>query len=651
MADTIILLSDIDQIRERPGTFIGDNGECGLFTIIREIIDNAIDEYPNYPDKNKPVTVTIKKDNSIVVRDYGRGISPYESEANPGEIEERLVYTRMGSGGKFKANREQNANRFSGGLNGIGGCATNAMSDFLDVTIYKDGYIFHDRFEDGEPVVPLKRGKLPKTKQKEPQTGTEVHFKPSKKYLTTTRIDEDALKQLLEQRSYLNQGLTLILINEKYDETYTYHAPNGLLDYITKITDETKNLNKPFMVSGGAQTNVNGDDVHMYVNIALVFSDDKTYSLEASTNGIRNKLGGTHVKGFEDGLVRLMRHYFSEFSTDLNAKYRKQFDLIKKVLRVDDISKLFQKKTLMQRTHVIIDFKHNDPMLSPQTKDELNNKEATPMVSDVFYDQARLYLDRNITSVHKLLDQLIKELYEKAKELDTNVTISKKDAKMAMSTKLAKARGNNPEELELILVEGDSAAGTLKANRDANFQSILPLRGKVLNVYKSTLARALENQEIATIFSVLGISFGERYNPKQLKYHKIIIGTDQDVDGKHIRVLLITLFLKYAPQIIEDGHLYILDTPLFVNYGRNKITYTYSEEEQQKYLARNKPKFVERNKGLGELSTEQVIETILDVENRRLTQLNVDDMENLLGLVDDLMGDNTSKRKQLFFDN
>lgn len=652
MTDTILLLSDIDQIRERPGTFIGDNGECGLATIIREIIDNAIDEYPNYPDKTKPVTVTLKADDSIVVRDHGRGISPYESKANPGEIEERLVYTRMGSGGKFQANREQNANRFSGGLNGIGGCATNAMSDFLDITIYKDGYIFHDRFEDGEPVVKLKNGKLPKVKQKTPETGTQVHFKPSNKpkRLTTTKVNEDMLKQLLEQRAYLNKGLTLELINEKEGETYTFHAPNGLLDYINKITADTKNLTKPFLVSGYKSEEVDGFEVHMQADIALVFSDDKTYSLEASTNGIRNKLGGTHVKGFEDGLVRLMKHYYAEFSSDLNTKYRKQIDLIKKILNVDDVSKLFQKKTLMQRTHVIIDFKHNNPMLSPQTKDELNNKEVVPMVSDVFYDKARLHLDKNITAVHKLLDQLIKELYEKAKELDKNTTISKKDAKIALSTKLAQARGKDPKKLELILVEGDSAAGTLKANRDADFQAILPLRGKVLNVNKATLAKALENQEITTIFSVLGISFGAKYDPKQLKYHKIIIGTDQDVDGKHIRTLLITLFMKYAPGVVLGGHLYFLDTPLFVNYGRNKIHYTYSEDEQLEYLSRNKPKYVERNKGLGELSADQVNETILNPQTRKLTQLRVDDPDVLASLIDDLMGDNTAKRKQLFFD-
>ena len=315
---------------------------------------------------------------------------------------------------------------------------------------------------------------------------------------------------------------------------------------------------------------------------------------------------------------------------------------------MDDVSKLFQKQTLMKRTHVIIDFKHNNPILEPQTKDQLVNKDAIAAVSDIFYNQGRLYLDRNVTAVHKLLDQLIKQLYEKAKEMDKNVTISKKDVKMALSTKLSQARGKKPEDLELILVEGDSAAGTLKANRDANFQAILPLRGKVLNVQKSTLSKALSNPEISTIFSVLGISFGGKYNPKQLKYHKIIIGTDQDVDGKHIRVLLITLFMKYAPQIVEAGHIYFLDTPLFVNYGRNKITYTYSDEEQQQYLKRNKPTHVERNKGLGELSKDQVIETILNPETRRLTQIKINDMDTVTRIIDDLMGDDTSKRKQLF---
>lgn len=650
MADTILLLSDIDKVRERPGMYIGDNAERGLATIVREIIDNAIDEYPNYPDKTKPVTITLKSDGSVVVRDHGRGISPYESKANKGEIEERLAYTRIGAGGKFKSNREQNANTFSGGLNGTGACATNAMSEFFDVTIYKDGYIFHDRFEDGIPVVKLKNNMLPRVKQKKHETGTEIHFKPSKKYLQTTKIEQDELRHMLEQQAYLHQGLTLILIDETEGEEYKYYAPNGLLDYISKVTQDSKCLTKPFVVSGATDAGIDFSGFHvlMEANIAVVFSDDDTYSTEAFTNGIRNKNGGTHVDGFKEGLVKLMRHYYSEFSSDLNTKYKKQIELIKKVLLVDDVSKLFQKQTLMKRTHVIIDFKHNNPILEPQTKDQLVNKDAIAAVSDIFYNQGRLYLDRNVTAVHKLLDQLIKQLYEKAKEMDKNVTISKKDVKMALSTKLSQARGKKPEDLELILVEGDSAAGTLKANRDANFQAILPLRGKVLNVQKSTLSKALSNPEISTIFSVLGISFGGKYNPKQLKYHKIIIGTDQDVDGKHIRVLLITLFMKYAPQIVEAGHIYFLDTPLFVNYGRNKITYTYSDEEQQQYLKRNKPTHVERNKGLGELSKDQVIETILNPETRRLTQIKINDMDTVTRIIDDLMGDDTSKRKQLF---
>ena len=222
-------------------------------------------------------------------------------------------------------------------------------------------------------------------------------------------------------------------------------------------------------------------------------------------------------------------------------------------------------------------------------------------------------------------------------------------AKTILSTKLAQARGKKPENLELILVEGDSAAGTLKANRDANFQAILPLRGKVLNVHKATLARALGNQEIATIFAALGVDFGRYYDPSKLKYHKVIIGTDQDVDGKHIRVLLLTLFMKYTPRLVLDGHVYFLDTPLFVNYLRgNKKVYTYSEAEQLDFLKSHKPIDVERNKGLGELSAEQSIETILEPDTRRLTQLVVEDEDQVYELIDLLMGEDTAYLKQLF---
>ena len=660
MADSIIVLSDRDKVRQRPGMYIGDNGKLGLETIVREIFDNAVDEYPNYPDKTKPITVILHSDNSVTVRDYGRGISPYESTKHPGKIEERLAYTLIGAGGKFEQNRDQNGNKFSGGLNGTGSSATNFMSEYFDVTIYKDGKIFHDRFEDGgKPVIKLVGGKLPSKKQTKPfTTGTEITFKADSKVLTTTQVDSDKLEQIFEQTAYLNPGLAIEFKNERDGDTdFTrYYSEDGLIGYIKKLTDEDEVsddlLIKPFEVKGTAQAENLGHKVDMEAEIAFAFAKSDTGDSEAFTNGVYNHLGGTHLAGFYDGLLKLLRHYYTAFEDIMKSKYRRQIDLILKVTKSKDMQRLFNKRELSPRTYVVLNFKHSNPILRPQTKDELVSPEAKKAVSDIFYTHAMHYFDRNVKAVQTILGYIIKDLYEKAKDDDADAKLSRKEQKLAVSTKLAAARDVGPGKgAELILVEGDSAAGSLKENRDADYQAILPLRGKILNVQKSTLSRALANQEIATIFSVLGAGYGKNYDDHKLQYDKVIICTDADVDGAHISVLLQTLFLKYLPGLMENGHVYRMITPLFVNTMKNgKEVYTYDDHEQEDFLKKNKGKFTEvnRNKGLGELSKKQVIETILTPKTRHMQQIVIDDEDTAYDTVEGLMGTNVAIRKKLF---
>ena len=660
MSDSIIVLSDRDKVRQRPGMYIGDNGKLGLETIVREIFDNAIDEYPNYPDKTKPITVILHSDNSVTVRDYGRGISPYESTKHPGKIEERLAYTLIGAGGKFEQNRDQNGNKFSGGLNGTGSSATNFMSEYFDVTIYKDGKIFHDRFEDGgKPVIKLVDGKLPSKKQTKPfTTGTEITFKADSKVLTTTQVDSDKLEQIFEQTAYLNPGLAIEFKNERDGDTdFTrYYSEDGLIGYIKKLTDEDEVsddlLIKPFEVKGTAQAENLGHKVDMEAEIAFAFAKSDTGDSEAFTNGVYNHLGGTHLAGFYDGLLKLLRHYYTAFEDIMKSKYRRQIDLILKVTKSKDMQHLFNKRELSPRTYVVLNFKHSNPILRPQTKDELVSPEAKKAVSDIFYTHAMHYFDRNVKAVQTILGYIIKDLYEKAKDDDADAKLSRKEQKLAVSTKLAAARDVGPGKgAELILVEGDSAAGSLKENRDADYQAILPLRGKILNVQKSTLSRALANQEIATIFSVLGAGYGKNYDDAKLQYDKVIICTDADVDGAHISVLLQTLFLKYLPGLMENGHVYRMITPLFVNTMKNgKEVYTYDDHEQEDFLKKNKGKFTEvnRNKGLGELTKKQVIETILTPKTRHMQQIVIDDEDTAYDTVEGLMGTNVATRKKLF---
>mgnify|MGYP005782405765 FL=1 len=660
MTDSIIVLSDRDKVRQRPGMYIGDNAKLGLETIVREIFDNAVDEYPNYPDKTKPITVVLHSDNSVTVRDYGRGISPYESSKHPGKIEERLAYTLIGAGGKFEQNRDQNGNKFSGGLNGTGSSATNFMSEYFDVTIYRDGQVFHDRYEDGgKPVVKLVNGQLPHEKQEKPfTTGTEITFKADKRVLTTTHVDSDKLEQIFEQTAYLNPGLAIEFKNERDGDTdFTrYYSEKGLLGYIKKLTDEDEVsddlLIKPFEVSGEAQAESLGHKVDMQAKIAFAFAKSDTGDSEAFTNGVYNNLGGTHLNGFYDGLLKLLRHYYDAFSDVMRQKYHRQIDLILKVNKAKDMTRLFNKREISPRTYVVLDFKHSNPILRPQTKDELTSPEAKKAVSDIFYTHAMHYFDRNVRAVQTILGYIIKDLYEKAKDDDADAKLSRKEQKLAVSTKLAAARDVGPgKDAELILVEGDSAAGSLKENRDADYQAILPLRGKILNVEKSTLSRALANQEIATIFSVLGAGYGKNYDDHKLQYDKVIICTDADVDGAHISVLLQTLFLKYLPGLMENGHVYRMITPLFVNTMKNgEEVYTYDDKEQEDFLAkhRNDLDEVNRNKGLGELTKKQVIETILTPETRHMQQIEINDEDSAYDTVDALMGTNVSERKKLF---
>lgn len=663
MSDTIMLLSDLDKIRQRPGMYIGDNDKTGLHTIVREIIDNAVDEFVNYPDKTKPIEITIAKDNVVTVRDYGRGISPYPSKKEKGEIEERLAFSRMGAGGKFRENRAKNGNIFSGGLHGTGAAGANAMSDYFEVVIYKDGYIFNDRFDHGVPSVKLIKGNLPKVKQttKPLQTGTEITFKPSLKYLRTVKIDVNRLHEYLTRVAYLNPELTIHLTNERDDEDcVTYHAPNGLFDYMASLAIDTDDkpvrfLVEPFEIFGKTEVEVMGRINHMQMNIVTGFTRGESFAAEALTNGVLNPAGGTHLRGYYLGLVRLLQHYYAEFQTDFTTKYKTELELIRKVNNLSNVSEVFtliKPRNISRATYVILDFKHDDPILKPQTKEELASPEARDAVADIFYSQAMLYLDRNVPAIHELIGFLIKDLYDKAKANNTKVNINRDDMRLAASSKLAAAKSKDPSKKEIFIVEGDSAGGTIKTQRDSRYQAVLPLRGKVANAKRTTLAKLLDNAEIATLIHTVGTGIGSQYNPKKLAYDRIIIATDQDIDGLHIRVLLVTFILEYMPQLIDDGHVYYLDTPLYVNVmaGKAEDVYIYSEQDQVDFVAKNGKKIVDvqRKKGLGELTDAQVEKAILNADTRHLSRLTIDDADSLADMVEMLMGSDVTGRRRLF---
>ena len=655
MTDTIILLSDRDKVRERPGMYIGDTSALGLETIVREVIDNAYDEYTNYKNPDDPIIVTLHEDDSVSVEDYGRGISPYESKANPGQIEERLAFTRIGAGGKMRANRKANGSQFSAGLNGTGAAATNFTSEFFDVTIYKEDGIYHDRYENGGiPVEKLIKGGLPVSPPQKGHTGTLIHFKPDSTFFRVTKISVPTLKRYFNQMQYLHPGSTLIFNNERDDETIVYHSDNGLVDYLRIIaTEDDKNdlAGKPVSITTEGEDVVMGNSVHMRLNLAMGLSKKGNGRVLAFTNTTYNKLGGTHETGFYNGCLALLRHYYKTFKSEIDNENKARIALINKVNSNTPIDKLIKRKHVEDRFYAVIDLKHDDPELQPQTKDKLVSDEVTKFVADAVFSNGVNGFDRQIAIIQSVISDVIKELWEKAKETDENVKIDEKDAKLYTSSKLASAKGKNPEENELFLVEGDSAGGSIKSNRDPSFQAILPLRGKVLNVEKSTLEKALANAEISTFFAALGCGFGANFDIKKLKYHRIIIATDQDVDGLHIRTLIITLIAKYAPELILNGNVYILETPLFVNEMKNgKEYYMYDDASQQAFVDKHRAsiKKVNRNKGLGELEQSQVITTILTPETRKLSQCYVENIDELNRIIKQLMGNDVAARRSYF---
>lgn len=620
----IKVLKDLEPVRLRPGMYIGSVGKDGLHHLIWEILDNSLDEFlAGFADTIK-ITIDLKE-NRVTIRDNGRGI-PIDKIPEEKKSALRVILSTLHAGGKFNNNNYH----FAGGLHGVGSSVVNALSKSFEARVYKDGQIYQDTYAFGKPLTTLSQGEIkPIGKCPKSERGTEISFIPDDTIFPEVSFEIDRVKGRLKELSYLNKGLTLILnltnLENHEDEEYIYKSDEGLKGLIEsdinlEISEGTSEITDLLEIPMLSQ-----EDDDLSIQIYLQYLDEEDEKIKSYVNNIATLEAGTHEQEFKASLTRLLNQY----AKDLNInKSKKNYsgDLIRSGLRA------------------VINVKMAHPSFVGQTKSKLDTPKEKGNFNVLISKQLEFFFDRNRDSLIEILNH-IREV-ESLKKKNTNLKKTKIKKLLAEANgKLAVATSKRSQEKELFLVEGDSAGGSAKMARDRKTQAILPLRGKVLNVEKTGLDRALKNQEIATIIQVLGAGYKEHFNINDLKYHKIIIMTDADVDGDHIRSLLITLFINFFPEIIEKGYLYAALPPLYKAGDK----YLYNDKELEEYLKKNKVSHVSRFKGLGEMNPEQLKATTMDIKTRKLKQITVEDLAEAKKITEDLMGKDSALRRDLLF--
>lgn len=623
----IKVLKDLEPVRLRPGMYIGSVGKDGLHHLIWEILDNSLDEFlAGFADTIK-ITMDLQE-NRVTIRDNGRGI-PIDKIPEEKKSALRVILSTLHAGGKFNNNNYQ----FAGGLHGVGSSVVNALSKSFEARVYKNGQIYQDTYAFGKPLTTLSQGEIkPIGKCPKSERGTEISFIPDDSIFPEVGFEIDRVKGRLKELSYLNKGLTLILnltnLENHEDEEYIYKSDEGLKgliesDIAREIEEGTNEITDLLEIP--VLSNPDDPNENLFIQIYLQYLDEEDEKIKSYVNNIATLEAGTHEQEFKASLTRLLNQY----AKDLNInKSKKNYsgDLIRSGLRA------------------VINVKMAHPSFVGQTKSKLDTPKEKGNLNVLISKQLEFFFDRNRDSLIEILNH-IREV-ESLKKKNTNLKKTKIKKLLAEANgKLAVATSKRPQEKELFLVEGDSAGGSAKMARDRKTQAILPLRGKVLNVEKTGLDRALKNQEIATIIQVLGAGYKEHFNINDLKYHKIIIMTDADVDGDHIRSLLITLFINFFPEIIEKGHLYAALPPLYKAGDK----YLYNDKELEEYLKKNKVSHVSRFKGLGEMNPEQLKATTMDIKTRKLKQITVEDLAEAKKITEDLMGKDSALRRDLLF--
>ena len=621
----IQVLEGLEAVRKRPGMYIGTTDIKGLHHLVWEIVDNSIDEALAGYCKN--IEIIINKDNSITVKDDGRGI-PVGIHPKTGISTVETVYTVLHAGGKFGGG----GYKVSGGLHGVGASVVNALSKWVTVTVYKDCKIYEAKFVNGGKIAQ----KLTEIGECEPnRTGTTVSFKPDPDIFDTDVYDYETLKVRVRELAFLNRGLKITLRDDRDDEDTTgdsFHYEGGISEYVRFLNQNKTPIHEDII-------HLQGEEDGVFFEVAMQYNDGYTDNIYSFVNNINTHDGGTHEEGVRRALTRVINNY----ARKINALKEKDDSLTG-----DDVK---------EGLTMIVSCKHPNPQFEGQTKGRLGNSEVRKLADSVFSKGFERFLMENPQDAKIIIDKCI--LASRARLAAKRARETTRKSDLAITNffgKLSDCKSKDPSVSEIFIVEGDSAGGSAKKGRDSMTQAILPLRGKILNVEKARLDRALGNEEIRTIITAFGTGIGQEFNLEKLRYHKIIIMTDADVDGDHIRVLLLTLFYRFFKPIIEAGHVYAAQPPLFrIQHGKIR-KYVLTEEELDKYLntlpdnVREKAQ-ITRMKGLGEMDAEELNETTMDINQRVLRQISLDDAILADQIFTQLMGDEVEPRRQFIEEN
>ena len=621
----IQVLEGLEAVRKRPGMYIGTTDIKGLHHLVWEIVDNSIDEALAGYCKN--IEIIINKDNSITVKDDGRGI-PVGIHPKTGISTVETVYTVLHAGGKFGGG----GYKVSGGLHGVGASVVNALSKWVTVTVYKDCKIYEAKFVDGGKIAQ----KLTEIGECEPnRTGTTVSFKPDPDIFDTDVYDYETLKVRVRELAFLNRGLKITLRDDRDDEDTTgdsFHYEGGISEYVRFLNQNKTPIHEDII-------HLQGEEDGVFFEVAMQYNDGYTDNIYSFVNNINTHDGGTHEEGVRRALTRVINNY----ARKINALKEKDDSLTG-----DDVK---------EGLTMIVSCKHPNPQFEGQTKGRLGNSEVRKLADSVFSKGFERFLMENPQDAKIIIDKCI--LASRARLAAKRARETTRKSDLAITNffgKLSDCKSKDPSISEIFIVEGDSAGGSAKKGRDSMTQAILPLKGKILNVEKARLDRALGNEEIRTIITAFGTGIGQEFNLDKLRYHKIIIMTDADVDGDHIRVLLLTLFYRFFKPIIEAGYVYAAQPPLFrIQHGKIR-KYVLTEEEKEKYLStlpenvRDKAQ-ITRMKGLGEMDDEELNETTMDINKRVLRQISLDDAILADQIFTQLMGDEVEPRRQFIEEN